>query len=437
MPARLVVIAGPDQGKTFPLTAPERLLIGRGRDATVRLADPHASRNHCQVKLEAGGAVVADLDSASGIFVNDIRVRSRALHHGDLLRLGTTVLRFESDDLADQATLPPPPAKPAAPAAAPRPSGGPVPARAPAGARLGQNPGSGGAPSAPVPRPAVQPLANLSGQVVGHFHVGSVIAQGKSGIVFRAHDSRDKQDVALKVFFPELAQDEEELQRFLRAMKTILPLRHPHLVHVNSAGRTGAFCWVSMELVAGLGLNTAVKHAAGGADWQIAFRAVQHVARALAYLHGQHIIHRNITPTNILMATADGTIKLGDLITVKAQEGKLARQVTQAGELLGDVRFLSPEQTTSASAGDGRADLYSLGATAYALLTGRAPFEGRNAVETILQIRQNEPRPLRQLLPTIPPAFEATVMKLLARNPEHRFASPGELLGHLANIAKG
>ena len=92
-------------------------------------------------------------------------------------------------------------------------------------------------------------------------------------------------------------------------------------------------------------------------------------------------------PAPVALTASDGTVKLGDLMKAKAQEGKHAKQVTQAGEILGDLRFMSPEQSTNASAGDGRADLYSLGATAYAVLTGRAPLEGKNYVETILKIR--------------------------------------------------
>ena len=242
--------------------------------------------------------------------------------------------------------------------------------------------------------------------------------------------------MALKVFFPDFSRDDEEMQRFLRTMKTVLPLRHPHLVTVHAAGRSGPLCWASMELVEGVSLVPAMRHAATGAgDWRVACRAVMHVARALAYLHGQPIIHRNITPNNILLNTTNGTIKLGDMMTAKAQEGKLSRQVTGAGELLGEVRFLSPEQTVNASAGDARADLYSLGAVAYAVLTGRPPLEGKSPVETILKIRQAPPAPLRGSLPTLPPLFETTVMKLLAKKPEERFQSAGELLGHLGPLA--
>jgi serine/threonine-protein kinase len=244
--------------------------------------------------------------------------------------------------------------------------------------------------------------------------------------------------VALKVFFPDFSRDEEEMQRFLRAMKTVLPLRHAHLVTVHAAGRNGPHYWVSMELVEGPSLTAAVRHAATGAgDWRVALRVVLHVARALAYLHGQNICHRNVTPGNVLLRTADGVAKLGDLMTAKAQEGKLARDVTQAGEIVGEVRYLSPEQTTNASGGDGRADLYSLGATAYAVLAGKPPLEGRSPVETILKIRQAEPPPVRRFQPAVPPAFEAVVTKLLAKRPEDRYASAAELLGVLAPLAAG
>jgi serine/threonine protein kinase len=399
MSVSLVVIAGPDAGKSFPVPHSDPLVVGRGRTAGAQLSDPHASRSHFQVQMEAGRLIAKDLDSAGGMFVNDARVKAQALRPGDVVRVGATVLRVEAADVADQSTLPPPEARPA-------------------------------------PKPAAGAAADdLSGQALAHFQVRALIGRGKNGTVYRAQDTREGREVALKVFNPEMALDEEDLQRFIRAMKTMMPLRHPHLVSVYNAGRSGPSCWVSMELVQGVSLATAVRHAESGGDWRVAFRALLHVARALAYLHGQTILHRNITPPNILLATADGTVKLGDLMTAKAQEGKRARDVTAAGELLGDLRYLSPEQTMGASSGDERGDLYSLGAVGYALLAGRPPLEGKNIVETIMKIRSSPPLPPRSSCPGCPPTFEATVMKLLAKKPEARFQSAAELLTHLGSLA--
>jgi serine/threonine-protein kinase len=191
-----------------------------------------------------------------------------------------------------------------------------------------------------------------------------------------------------------------------------------------------------MQLVEGVSMTQAVLGAAAGApDWRVAFRVALHVSRALAYLHAQHILHRNVTPQNILVRSADATVKLGDLMKAKAQEGKRARQVTAAGAVLGELRFLSPEQTGGTAAVDGRSDLYSLGATAYALLTGRAPLEGKNDLETALLIRQAAPDPPRHLCGDVPPAFEKVVLKLLAKKPEDRYASVPELLAHLSELA--
>jgi hypothetical protein len=439
MPARLVVVAGPDQGKAFPLPAAGIVLIGRGRTAQVCLADPHVSRSHCQVKIEAGRILAEDLNSVGGMFVNDNRVSTQPLRPGDVIRIGSSLLRLELGDLADQATLAPP-VGPVPAGVAPAPFVPQVPSRVPVAPVA---PVAAAVPLVPIPPPlsavpTLPPLYELSGQALSHFQIGPVIGPGKTGVVFRAHDTREGKEVALKVFLPEFSRDDDEVQRFLRAMKTTLPLRHPHLVTTLGAGKSSSLCWVSMELIEGVQLGQAVQQAAAGAgDWRVALRAILHVARALAYLHGSHIYHRNITPTNLIIAARDGTIRLGDLMKAKAQEGKLAKQVTQAGEILGDLRFLSPEQTTNASAGDGRADLYSLGAVAYALLVGRPPLEGKTFVETILKIRQTPPAPPRQFQPAIPPQIEAIVMKLLGKKPEERFQSAAELLSHIKSIAPG
>jgi serine/threonine protein kinase len=244
--------------------------------------------------------------------------------------------------------------------------------------------------------------------------------------------------VALKVLLPELSKQPEAVQRFIRAMQTVLPLRHPHLVTVSGAGKTGPYCWVAMEYIAGENMAQVIARigASGMLDWRFAFQVAVHVARALKFAHNNHIVHRNVTPTNILRDASAKIVKLGDLMLAKVVEAARAEQRTKPGELLGDVSYMSPERTRGTTDLDGRSDLYGLGATLYALLTGRPPFGGKTVVEKITRIRQTEPEKPTKFHTAIPPRFEAVVMKLLAKRPELRYQSADALLAELEQIGK-
>src|SRR5262249_43717953 len=126
----------------------------------------------------------------------------------------------------------------------------------------------------------------------------------------------------------------------------------------------------------------------------------------------------------------------GDLMLAKALEGALARPITRPGQLLGSVIFLSPEATRGVGGVDARSDLYGLGATTYALLTGRPPFEGSTLIEQITRIRQIEPVKPSKYQKAIPPRFEGLVLKLLAKRPEDRFQSAAQLAVELEKIGK-
>src|SRR5205085_1530959 len=140
------------------------------------------------------------------------------------------------------------------------------------------------------------------------------------------------------------------------------------------------------------------------------------------FAHGQHIIHRNITPSNVLVRGSDQLTKLGDLMLAKALEGGLAEQITRAGELLGDLRYMPPERARgNVKAVDPRSDLYSLGAVLYALLTGRPPFEGPSALDTIQLICRTEPVKPRKYQLAIPDLLEGIVLRMLAKRPEDRY----------------
>src|SRR5262249_11175321 len=169
------------------------------------------------------------------------------------------------------------------------------------------------------------------------------------------------------------SQNEKERRRFIRSMKTMLPLRHPNLVTLFGAGKKGPYCWIAMEYVEGASLAQAIRRigVAGRLDWRYAFRVAVYIARAPGYAQQNHVIHRTLTPQNVLVRDSDKVAKLGDLMMAKALEGTLAERLTESGELLGDIHYMSPERTQGIHYVDGRSDLYSLGALLYALLTGR------------------------------------------------------------------
>jgi serine/threonine protein kinase len=403
MLGQLVVIEGPDSGRKFPLSEGQTIQIGRGQATDTKLRDPRVSRVHCQVRCEDGRIHLSDAGGASGTLVNGKSVSKHELKPGDIIRIGDTQIRFEMEDAHEVSTVV-------------------------------------SAPTAPVRSDlgSIRQLADLAGKTLGHYEVGTVVAKGRSGIIFKAKDTRDDKVVALKVLLPEFSKNEEEMQRFVRGMKTVLPLRHPNLVAVFGAGKTGPFCWIAMEYVEGESLTQVIHRigTAGMLDWRHALRVAVHVARALDFAQQHAIIHRNITPNNILVQSSDKLTKLGDLMLAKALEGALAEQITRPGELVGDLSYMSPERTRSSSEVDGRSDIYSLGATVYALLTGRPPCEGGNLAETIQKIRQAEPVKPKKFQLSIPDLFEGTVTRMLAKRPEDRPQTPSALLADLERVAK-
>src|SRR5262249_19624081 len=145
-------------------------------------------------------------------------------------------------------------------------------------------------------------LQELSGTRLANYDVGLLLAKGQSGLVFRATDSKADRPVALKVLWPECCKDDDEVKRFVRAMKTMMPLRHVHLVTLYGAGKTGSYLWIAMEYVDGDSLSQVIQRIGshGMLEWQYALRVAIDVARALVFAHYHQIIHRDIAPQNIL-----------------------------------------------------------------------------------------------------------------------------------------
>lgn len=403
MKRQLVVIAGPDAGRTFSLDDGQSLVIGRGQASNTQINDPRMSRVHCQVQVDGGQTWLLDNGSSSGTLVGGEKISRHELQPGDVFQVGDTRIRFQLESHHEASTL-----------------------------------AGGQAFGRPKPQPAITPLKDLVGTSIAKYRLDAIVATGESGMIFKGTDTEKNRIAAVKVLTPDPSHQEEQKERFVRAMRTMIDIRHPHIVRLFNAGKSGPYCWAAMEFVEGEDLTKVIQRIGvlGMLDWREAFRVAVHVARALQEAYQRKIIHRNVTPANILRRHKDKVCLLGDLMLAKALEGSLARQVTQPGQLIGDVPYMSPERTRDQMGVDHRSDIYGLGATLYALLTGRPPFESHSLPELIRMVRQDEPRKPREFQLSINDKFEDLVLQMIAKRAEDRFQTPAALLRDLERIGR-
>jgi len=443
MQMQVIVVEGPDQGRSWVISPGETLTIGRGTDTATQLTDRSVSRLHCQLEWTGGELRLVDKGSGSGTQINGRNAQHENIVSGDHIVIGDTLLRVENPDVADAATIPPRRSNkgpgllpevnsPSSPGVETFPSAeedtGPLD---PSRVRLVER---------PVPKKS---LKGLVGRKVYSYEVKQEHVRGQTGTIFKAEDEKTGQNVALKVLWPELTANEAERERFIRAMQTMQPIRHRNLVRVFNAGITelaGAginLCWFSMEFVDGFNLRSVIDRSGvvGMLDWQHAWRVGMHIGRALRVAFEHNVVHRNITPENILLPKAARIAMLGDLMLAKALEGTAGAGITQRGQLIGDIQYMAPERTLGET-GDHRSDMYSLGVTMYVMLTGRLPFDAVKVADLIEQIQTAEPLPPRMAQLSINESFEAVVMKLLEKNPSKRYDNPDRLLSDLERTGK-
>ncbi len=411
MAYQLLFIKGPDEGRTVPLEPGQKLLVGRGESCQLAIHDAHVSRSHCKIEVRSNEVILTDAGSKYGTLVNGIRVEKHQLSPGDRIALGETEIRFcLATDPAD-ATVPPKKESPVV-------------------TELSA--------VTPIPAAAGSDLRGLVGRTIERYQISDVIARGMTGTIFRAHDNKYNRLVALKILYPELSDDDTEVARFIRAMKTMLPIKHENIVRLYGAGKSGGYCWTAMELIEGPSVAGMIeKLGVGGMlDWEFAFRISRHIARALEVAHEHKIVHRNITPSNILVRDSDRVAKLGDLMLAKALEGTRAETITRAGELVGQLAYMSPEEANRGRDIDTRADIYKLGVTVYRLVAGRNPFEAPNTAELLRKIREGSPVPPTKYQLSVAPLFEGVILKMLAADRNARFQNPTQLLRDLDRVAE-
>jgi serine/threonine-protein kinase len=252
---------------------------------------------------------------------------------------------------------------------------------------------------------------------VGRYRVLREVGVGAFATVYRAYDVQHKRYVALKVLKAEHHEESEMAQRFRREVAAALRLSgHPHIVSVYALGHVDRALYIAMEFIEGTSLTELM---AGPADPDLAVRVVTAIASALDAAHSVGIIHRDVKPSNVMVAR-DGRIVLSDFGIAGLVAS--AEQVTMTGMLLGTPDYMAPELTTGAPASPA-SDQYALAVMAYELLVGQRPFSGVTPLALLYAHVHEQPQPPTTLRADLPLAVDAVVLRGLAKNPTERYES--------------
>jgi hypothetical protein len=267
--------------------------------------------------------------------------------------------------------------------------------------------------------------------LAGRYQLLDHLGQGGMGAVFRARDRNLGRDVAVKILPAGKLTDSEAVARFRREALALARLSHPGIVQAHDSGQDGDQHFLVMELVEGRSL-AAVLAEQGKVSPTRAADIGHQAARALGHAHRSGLVHRDVKPSNLLLLP-DGTVKLLDLGLARFLQDQVGdASLTRAGAGMGTPDYCAPEQCRNAHTAGPRADVYSLGCTLYHLIAGRVPFPGSSLADKMEAHETRDPTPLEELCPEVPGGLALTVGRMMAKRPEDRFASMGEVSEALA-----
>jgi len=265
--------------------------------------------------------------------------------------------------------------------------------------------------------------------LTGRYAIERELGRGGMATVLLARDLRHDRPVALKVLHPELAATLGP-DRFLREIRLAARLQHPHVLSVFDSGDADGQLWFTMPYVEGETLREQLRRE-GQLPIDDALRIARETADALDYAHQQGIVHRDIKPENILLTARHALVAdfgIARALGTAAEGFTREQRLTETGMSIGTPAYMSPEQASADREVGPRSDIYSLGCVLYEMLAGEPPFTGPNAQAILLRKFTENPRPLRSLRDTVPPAVEEAVTKALARSPADRFGTAGEFV---------
>ena len=263
----------------------------------------------------------------------------------------------------------------------------------------------------------------LQAAVDDSFLIERLLGRGGMGSVYLAREPALDRLVAIKVLPPERAQSSDLRERFRREARTAAQLSHPNIVPLLTFGEDDGLMYFVMGYVEGEALSTRVQRE-GRLQAAEAVRILSELAEALGYAHGRGVVHRDVKPENILLEQPKGVVRLTDFGVAKGLASPSS--LTTEGAVIGTPHYMSPEQASGRTDVDTRSDIYSMGALAFTLFTGRPPFTGRTASEILRQHLSREVPRLRDQAPELPAALDEAVRRCLAKDPSARWATAAD-----------
>ena len=266
------------------------------------------------------------------------------------------------------------------------------------------------------------------GDRIGDYEVLAVLGAGGMGKVYKVRNLISDRVEAMKVLLPNLAENPELGERFIREIKLQATLSHPNIAALHTALHYQNQLLMLMEFVDGITLDELVR--SGPLRLEEAVNYISQVCDALAYAHSKGIIHRDLKPSN-MMLTPDGVVKLLDFGIAKFARD---RSMTKTGFLVGSLPYISPEQIEGLPDIDARTDIYSLGITLYQLVTGRVPFEADSEYSLMRKHLQEAPVPPMQVMPDVPQGLNEIILTAIEKDRNRRFQSAAAMGAALRSL---
>jgi tRNA A-37 threonylcarbamoyl transferase component Bud32 len=433
MPIKLHVVKGKEPGQVLVVPDEGAVIIGRSRNADICLDDQMLSRQHIRVESRQGAAIVTDLASSNGTFVNGEKIKETRLSTGDKIKIGNHIFHVE---VACGATGAEGSAQAARGGLAAL-GGGPAQPRevvfcalcyratttAEAVEKLG---GSWLCPDCADGRPFPE-------NMIDGFRIVEKLGEGKLGPTFKAKHLALNKYVAIKIIRAERASDENVLKRFVREAKIGGRLFHPNIVEMYDAAVSNGHYYITSEWIEGDSLAGRIEREGRVSPPEVLSIAAK-IAEALAYAHAQRILHRDVRPANVFLGKK-GEVKLGGfgLARPLGAPGEYG-EITPPREGKGTLHYIPPEQIEDAREVDHRADLYSLGATMYHALAGAPPFDAPSIGETIENVKAGRFVTLDKFQPPVPAEVAAVVHYAMNRDRAHRYASAQDFLNAIRAV---